>query len=323
MEKHTVRPTWTKAECQELLAFIPDATLVVNQQGIILAANQETARIFGYTCEELVGQPLNCLLPDRFHTSHQQHLADYVQQPWPRPMGLSLDLTARHKQGHEIAVMVSLVPWDTEQGVVITAFIRDVTQRKAMETALQEANDRLEQEVARQTAELRQTNQQLREEIIERRHIEEKLRLLTAELTERQQHLQRELQSLDQYSQSTPSAITAQAFNLLPLAESLPAIFDDLTNEYGALLDIVLEAKMYRITEDLTEKLRSLAERLGAYNAGPHDVVLLHSNALKIKVSGAPYAKASVYFEEGRLLVLKLMGYLAAYYRSYSLNFFK
>ncbi|MBK8985475.1 MAG: PAS domain S-box protein [Chloroflexi bacterium] len=308
-----------------MLAFVPDAVLVVNSQGVIVSINDETTRILGYTRDELQGQSLGFLLPERFRVSHQHHLNAYFQNPWPRPMGLSLDLAALHKQGHEIFVAVSLIPWKMEEGTVVTAFVRDITQRKLMETAVQkaqeQAQERLEQEVTRQTAELRQVNQELRQEIIERQRVEEELRLLTMQLTQRQEQLQQELSSLDQLSLTTTSTVTLQAYNLLSVAESLPTIFGELVAQYGELLDLALETKTYKTDIDLAARLRLLAERLGLLNAGPHDVVSLHSTALKAKVADVPYAKANVYFQEGRLLVLQLMGYVVAYYRSHSLFF--
>lgn len=323
MKNVPVQPHLPPAECQELLASVPDAALVVNSQGVILAMNREATHLFGFAPVELEGKPLDLLLPDRFHETHRQHVASYFRQPWPRPMGLNLNLVARHKQGHEIDILVSLSPWQSAQGPVTAVFIRDITAQKALETAVREARDRLEEEVASRTAELLQANQQLREEIFERQRIEKELRQLTAELTQRQAELKRELQSLETYSQSKPSAITAAAYNLLPLAESAPDYFASLAHEYETLLDKALEARTYRVENELSPSLRLLAEKLGAYNAGPHDVVQLHSRALNAKVIGIPYPKANAYFEEGRLLVLELMGYLAAYYRSYSLNFWQ
>lgn len=323
MNNNPVHSQNTSTERQKLLASVPDAALLVDNQGTILAVNAESTRLFGYTVEELLGTSLEKLLPERFQMVHKQHMAEYFRNPWPRPMGLNLDLVARHKQAHEIDIRVSLSPWQSTQDPLVVAFIRDITAQKALETAVRQARDHLEQEVEARTAELRQTNQQLREEIVERQRIEEELRTLTAELTRRHDQLKHELQSLEKFSQSTPSAITARAFNLLSLAESLPEIFASLVGEYGTLLDTALESRTYRVEDDLAEKLRLLAEKLGTYHAGPHDVVLLHSQALKTKVAGIPYPKSSHYFEEGRLLVLKLMGYLAAYYRGYSLPFWQ
>ena len=321
MDSSLAQPQKPSTECQEFLASVPDAAILVNDQNTILAANAEATRLLGYLPEELEGASLDKLLPERFHGVHQQHLANYFRDPWPRPMGLPLDLVARHKQGHEIDILVSLSPWQNTKGTVIAAYIRDISAQKALETAVRQANDRLEQEVRARTAELQQANQQLRDEIIERQRVEEELRLLTKELTQSHNELKRELQSLENYSQSRPSVITSQAFQLLPLAESVPDVFNSLTHEYERLLDKAVEVRTYRVDNPLSEKTRLLAEQLGAYNASPHDVVQLHSNALKAKVTKISYPKTQVYFEEGRLLVLELMGYLAAYYRRYSLIF--
>ncbi|MCB8985912.1 MAG: PAS domain S-box protein [Ardenticatenaceae bacterium] len=320
MNNAPAQPHLSRTECQELLASVPDAALVVNSQGIILAANATATQLFGYASADLEGKALDLLLPERFRGPHREHVAHYFSRPWPRPMGLNLDLIARHKSGREIDILVSLAPWQSVQGAVTAVFIRDITAQKALETAVREARDRLELEVETRTAELLQANQHLREEILERQRVETELRQLTTELTRRQAELERELQSLENYSQSKPSAVTARAYNLLSLAESAPEFFAGLTQEYEVLLEKALEARMYRVENDLSAKLRRLAEKLGSYSASPHDVVQLHSRALTAKVKGIPYPRANVYFEEGRLLLLELMGHLTAYYRSYYLN---
>jgi len=149
---------------------------------------------------------------------------------------------------------------------------------------------------------------------------------IVEDLTERKraqkariEQLERELHSLERLS--TPkTATTAQMLGLMPLHQSAPNIFDEMLQRYGDLIELALEQQAYRVEHDISGNLRSIAEELGHLKAGPRDVVELHSSALKRKTNAASYAKAQAYMEEGRVMVLELMGHLASYYRTYSLG---
>jgi hypothetical protein len=116
------------------------------------------------------------------------------------------------------------------------------------------------------------------------------------------------------------ATIAARSFGLLPLRESLPDLFYELTQHYGELLDLALEQRLYKVNHQLSESLRALGEQLGFLKAGPRDVVQIHHTALEIKAAQVTPSKAQAYLEEGRLLVLELMGYVASYYRNQALN---
>ncbi|MBK6711731.1 MAG: PAS domain S-box protein [Chloroflexi bacterium] len=323
MDDHMVLQQWVLTEYQDVLLSLPDGAIIIDTGGVIRWVNPAALIISGYADHELVGEQVEKLIPERFQLAHLVHRSTYNDHPWPRPMGTSSELMVRHKQGHEVPVLISLIPWQTPEHTFVTAFLRDMSEQKALETAVQQANERLEREVKERTADLLLTNQKLREEISEKQRVESELRLLSAELARRQELLMEELHSLETYSRSPASKVTARTYHLLPLDESLPETFSQLTREYESLLEMALQIKTYKGDRSLSEKLRKLAEQLGSLNAGPQDVTHLHSLALTHKVTGAPQAKAAVYFQEGRLLVLQLMGYLAAYYRSYSLDFLR
>lgn len=142
----------------------------------------------------------------------------------------------------------------------------------------------------------------------------ERHRWLLAEIRQREQ-LERELRSLEQLVVAPPTAVTAQMFGAAPLRELLPAMFDQLAQDYGTLLDLALEQRVYKVEHNITEQLRTMAQRMGFLRAGPRDVVEVHTAALKARLRNAPPQKAQAYIEEGRLMVLELMGYLVAFYR--------
>jgi PAS domain S-box-containing protein len=125
---------------KNLLELSPDATVVVDAQGSIIFANAQVARTFGYAPGELVGRPVELLLPERFRGGHVEHRARFAFQPRPRAMGEGLTLFGQHKAGHEFPVEISLSPVQSREGPLVVASVRDATMRRDMEQELLEAN---------------------------------------------------------------------------------------------------------------------------------------------------------------------------------------
>jgi len=116
-----------------LLATAPDALLAVDPQGLIVYVNDQVEHLFGWARDELVGQPVECLVPERFSAQHPALRAGYVQRPTSRPMGAGLELWARRKDGSEFPAEISLSSFDTDSGKLMAAAIRDVTLARQTE----------------------------------------------------------------------------------------------------------------------------------------------------------------------------------------------
>ena len=101
-----------------------------NREGRIVMTNPQAERMFGYVQQELIGQPVEILMPDRFRKGHMDHRSAYSQKPVARPMGKGLELTAVRKDGIEVPVEISLTPIETANGTVVASTIRDITERK-------------------------------------------------------------------------------------------------------------------------------------------------------------------------------------------------
>jgi PAS domain S-box-containing protein len=118
---------------RELIENAPDAILQVNPAGAIVIANRTAEKMFCYTREELMGQNVDLLVPEANRAAHPAHRKALAAAGLSRPMGLGLDLFAQRKDGTKFPVEISLSPMKTENGVHVTAVIRDVTERKLTE----------------------------------------------------------------------------------------------------------------------------------------------------------------------------------------------
>jgi PAS domain S-box-containing protein len=125
---------------RELVDSAPDGMIVCDQQGRIVLVNAETERMFGYARDELVGASIDTLVPTGARAKHGQHVAGYTSAPRSRPMGIGMELTGRRKDGTEIPVEISLSPVNTERGLLVTAGIRDVSERRKLERDNRRAN---------------------------------------------------------------------------------------------------------------------------------------------------------------------------------------
>ncbi|TAK02253.1 GAF domain-containing protein, partial [bacterium] len=127
--------TAAEAKFRGLVETAPDAIVSVDREGRMVFVNSRTEKIFGYSRDELLGKPVEMLVPERFRDRHVGHRADYISQPRIRLMGV-WDIMGRRKDGSEVPVDIALSPVETDGGILVTAIIRDITERKQAEETL-------------------------------------------------------------------------------------------------------------------------------------------------------------------------------------------
>jgi PAS domain S-box-containing protein len=135
-----------------LLEAAPDAMVIVDWHGHIALINAQAERLFGYPREEIIGQNVTELIPQRFRAPHREHQKTYMRDAQARPMGRELELYGRRKDGTEFPVEISLGPLATNEGMLVSSAIRDVTERKRIEAELADRAEAL----ARSNADLEQ-----------------------------------------------------------------------------------------------------------------------------------------------------------------------
>jgi PAS domain S-box-containing protein len=140
-EKQVSNPVQTLSE--KLFEFSPDAILITNSGGRITSANAQVERIFGYKRDELVGQPVEILIPERFRQVHPSHRAGYGANPQLRPMGIGLELFGRRKDGTEFPVDIMLSPVESGGEILVLCVVRDISEKKNAERALRQSEQEL------------------------------------------------------------------------------------------------------------------------------------------------------------------------------------
>lgn len=139
----------------------PNGMLMINAEGRIVLINAQTEKLFGFARDELLGQPVELLVPARYREKHPEYRIGFFGDPAARSMGTGRDLYGQRKDGSEFPVEIGLMPIETEEGRLVLAAIVDITERKRAQEEIRKFSEGLEQRVAERTALLESANKEL------------------------------------------------------------------------------------------------------------------------------------------------------------------
>jgi PAS domain S-box-containing protein len=134
-----VKSNQDEKKFQMLLESVPDSLVFVNRDGRIVMVNEQTEKLFGYPRDEILGQEVEILIPERFRDSHHKFVADYFLNPRPRTLGVGSDLYGMTRDGREFPVDISLSPIESDEGTFVIADIRDISERKQAEDKIKKS----------------------------------------------------------------------------------------------------------------------------------------------------------------------------------------
>jgi PAS domain S-box-containing protein len=210
----------------QILDIAEDGILTADATGNLVLFNQGAEKIFGYAAAEVLGRPLDWLLPERFRADHGGHMADFARAPdASRRMGERRAVYGRRKDGTEFPAEISISKLVTLGGMLFTAIVRDITERRRAEEAIRRLNEDLEQRVVGRTAELAESNRQLARKNEENERTE-------AALRDTNRNLEQALQALHVKSDEL-QAMTQQLWQAAKLAtvgELAASIAHELNN---------------------------------------------------------------------------------------------
>jgi PAS domain S-box-containing protein len=146
---------------RELLEAAPDAIIEIDQEGFIVLLNRVTEKMFGYPRHDLLGKPVEILIPEAQHAAHVQHRAHYWKHPQTRAMGSGLSLEGQRRDGTRFPVEISLSPVDSDDGFRVTAVIRDTTERKMAEDRIHAIQEKYTRALSATNRELESRNQEV------------------------------------------------------------------------------------------------------------------------------------------------------------------
>jgi PAS domain S-box-containing protein len=222
---------------KHLLDAAPDPYVVVDANGCIQYVNGRVKDIFGYEPTELIGQPMEVLLPERFRDVHPSHRNAYFNNPSPRPMGSGLDLYAQTKEGQEIPVEISLSPVATAEGRLVSATVRDVSMQRELQQQLADASRAKSRFLAAASHDLRQPIQALN-----------LLNSVAKKYATEQAHL---------------GIIEKQQKSLDSMAKLLNALLDISKLEAGMVKPDISDCAVQEIFDDLRAEFQGQAETKG------------------------------------------------------------
>ncbi|MFT4994349.1 MAG: PAS domain S-box-containing protein, partial [Paraglaciecola sp.] len=288
----------SEASFRVLVESAPDALVIVNIEGKIEVANSQAERLFGYKKQELIGMPVDNLMPPKFSAGHIKHRQAFFSTPIVRGMANGTEVFALTKSGEEIPVEVGLSPIETEHGQVVSAAIRDIRQRQSADEALRAAKDQAESALSAKSRFLATASHDLRQPLhsltllnkallktIKQPQAREMLRIQGDSLFS----MARLLNSLLDISKLESGTVAAQMsdFALRPMLEQICAGFEAEVDENR--LELSLEINDDSIVHSdpglMAQLLQNLIANAIRYTKVGKVSIATHQHDMRLKIS--------------------------------------
>ena len=235
---------FTEFDIKALLDSAPDAMVIADASGAIVFVNSQTEALFCHRRDDLIGRPIEILLPERFRDSHRIYRSRFFDRPKTRPMGAGLELFGRRADGSEFPIEISLSPVHTAAGPLVSSAIRDVTEHKKIERALTAARDEAERANRAKSAFLAAASHDLRQPL-------QTLHLLNAVLSKTAR------------DEQAARAVERQGRSLEAMTDLLNSLLDISKLESGAIKPDVTECDIKAIFHRLRAEFELQAEAKG------------------------------------------------------------
>ncbi len=268
-----LRPGLDKADvarvCEMLFSTAAEGLVVVDQNGIILMHNPRLGSLFGYADGELIGHPIETLIPAAQRHRHVQHRQGYNARPVQRSMGMGMDLKAQCKDGKEIPVEVSLNHFQVDDKNYVMGLVTDISLRRAAEDALIRTNQELEDRVEQRTIELKQAENSVREALAKERDVNAlKSRFVSMASHEFRTPLSTIMSSVDLIGRYTEAAADEKVRKHVGRIRSKVRELTSMLNEFlslerieeGQVHPTPTEFDLVDLSIELLEELRTLAK---------------------------------------------------------------
>ncbi|HTS25263.1 MAG TPA: PAS domain S-box protein [Bryobacteraceae bacterium] len=296
-----------EATIHALLETAAQAILAVDSRGTVVLANRTTEEMFGYTRDELLGAPLEMLLPERLRERHVAHRSEFTAIPRTRPMGIGLDLQGLRKDGTEFPIEVSLNTVGTSQGTLAVGFVTDITTRKQAETALRNSEREL-RALARslltaQEDERRRVARDLHDDVTQRLALlsieigalASKNPVSPEEMRRRLRSFQHQVLQVSQEVRRLSHGLHPTVIEDLGLSAALEEFCEDFAKAQGIPVRFSAAAKDTRLTDGAASCLYRIAQEC-LQNAAKH----AHATAIEVGLTATDSSMQLVIKDDGR-----------------------
>lgn len=243
----------------------PNAMVMIDQTGRVVLVSAQTEKLFGYSRQELIGKPIEMLVPGRFRPQHPGYRDDFFAKPQIRPMGAGRDLYGLRKDGTEVPIEIGLNPIKTEEGAFVLAAVVDITPRKAFENQTRDFTKNLEEQVKQRTLEINRQRVAALNIMEDANEAKKGLEKSEREEKRRGEELARSNKELEQFAYVASHDLQEPIRKIVGFTQLLAGDFEDkLGHESRVHMDFIVDGakRMQALIQDLLQYSRTGTAKL-------------------------------------------------------------